>query len=120
MIRLSLQPLGDAGALGSDDHSDVTFNPWHDRQFGTLDHKGNWGVWDIEEVYERSRKGSGLTMTSNGRVTPGDYRIADGWGRITWGGDLNSVMACDRHNARLFDIRVRIYKMHSGFLGFAD
>jgi len=105
--RLGLQPMVTANTLGSGGHSDVAFNPWYSRQFGTVDQKGNWGVWDIEGAYERSRKGFGLTLkyTTNGRVTCGDHKT-DGWGQIKWGGDLNTVVACDRHTASLFDIRV--------------
>ena len=104
-----LQQLVEAGPTPGhvSDHTDVTFNPFYDRQFGTVDQKGNWKLWDIEGAYAPSRKGSGLTLKNS---TGGTLSTAegqwDGWGRIVWGADVNTVIACDRQRAALFDIRV--------------
>ncbi|KAF8533148.1 RNA polymerase I-specific transcription initiation factor RRN6-like protein [Trichophaea hybrida] len=108
--RLSLQPLVTRIPFGSDgtvEHADVAFNPWYFKQFGIIDQRGDWRVLDLEGSYEASRRGFGLMLSSvaNGRVTTGDELKGHGWGRITWGGDLNTVMTCDRHTAALFDIR---------------
>jgi hypothetical protein len=115
-ITFSTQPLATANFAGSDYHVDVTFNPWYDRQFATIDQKGTWRVWDIEGAYESSRKGSGITLksTAEGRTTVDDGQKGHGWGRITWGEDLNSVLACNRHTVGLFDIRVRICAIFHG------
>jgi hypothetical protein len=108
-IVFSAQPLTTANFVGSDYHVDVTFNPWYDRQFAAIDQKGTWRVWDIEGAYESSRKGSGITLksTAEGRMTVFDGQKGHGWGRITWGEDLNSVLACDRHTVALFDMRTK-------------
>ncbi|KAF8252355.1 hypothetical protein K440DRAFT_633635 [Wilcoxina mikolae CBS 423.85] len=108
--RLSLQPLVTRIPFGSDgtvEHADVAFNPWYFKQFGIIDQRGDWRVLDLEGSYEASRRGFGLRLSSvaNGRVTAGDELKGHGWRRITWGGDLNTVMTCDRHTAALFDIR---------------
>jgi len=109
--RLMLRQLVEAGpTLGHvSDHTDVTFNPFYDRQFGTVDQKGNWKLWDIEGAYAPSRKGSGLTLKNS---TGGTLSTAegqwDGWGRIVWGADVNTVIASDRQRAALFDIRTNV------------
>jgi hypothetical protein len=113
--RLSLQPLVTHIPFGSDgtvEHADVAFNPWYDKQFGIIDHQGDWRVLDLEGSYEASRKNFGMKLNcvAEGRMITGDEQKGNGWGRITWGGDLNTVMTCDRHTAALFDIRVIFYQ----------
>lgn len=97
---------------GSSDHVDIAFNPFYDRQFGTIDQKGHWNIWDIEGAYSAYRQSSGITLRSleKGRITTSET-IGEGWGRFIWGGDSNSILACDRQRAALFDIRVPIGDM---------
>ncbi|KAA8893934.1 RNA polymerase I-specific transcription initiation factor RRN6-like protein [Sphaerosporella brunnea] len=107
--EFSVQTLATANSVGKNGHADVTFNPWYDRQFAIIDQKGQWKVWDIEGAYESSRKGSGITLKSSadGCITVDDDQKSYGWGRIAWGEDLNSMMACDRHTVALFDMRAK-------------
>lgn len=91
-------------------HAHVEFNPWYERQFAVVDESGTWRIWDIEGRQSRdarTRKELALVEYTSGRVPGADDDAAGrGWGRIVWGGDLNTVLACDRKHAGLFDIRV--------------
>lgn len=95
---------------GGSVHAHVEFNPWYERQFAIIDESGKWRIWDIEGRQARDsrmRRDLALEGYASGHIsTPGD-ETGKGWGRIMWGGDLNTIMACDRKRAGLFDIRVR-------------
>lgn len=97
---VTLTPLTSGGVSH---HADVAFNPWYENQAGTIDGNGNWRVWDMNNRKPLNRN---IKHTAGGRVTVGDEERGDGWGRFAWGGDLNTVMACDRTTPALFDIRV--------------
>lgn len=95
-------------------HAHVEFNPWYERQFAVIDESGKWRIWDIEGRQSRDsrvRKELALVEYTSGYVPPADdgddgLATCKGWGRIVWGGDLHTVLACDRRRAGLFDIRV--------------
>lgn len=90
-------------------HAHVEFNPWYERQFAIVDEMGKWKIWDIEGRQSRDariqRQLASVEYTS-GHVPSADDDTGRGWGRIVWGGDLHTILACDRRRAGLFDIRV--------------
>lgn len=94
---------------GESVHAHVEFNPWYERQFAIVDESGKWRIWDIEGRQSqdaRIRKELALEEYTSGRVSSADDDTGKGWGRIVWGGDLFTVLACDRKRVGLFDIRV--------------
>ena len=97
---------------GGASHADITFNPWYQHQMGVIDHKGNWGVWDVEGG--RGAKRSYSAACTNGgmisRPVPSDRendepRQQDGWAKILWIGDVNTVLVCNRRKIEIFDTR---------------
>lgn len=101
----------DVSGTGKAAHAHVDFNPWYERQFAIIDESGKWGVYDIEGRQHRDlriRVDLNVEEYANGSIASEDG-TGGGWGRIVWGGDLNSVLACDRKRAGLFDIRVCYY-----------
>ncbi|OJD35523.1 rna polymerase i-specific transcription initiation factor rrn6-like protein [Diplodia corticola] len=115
--RLEASPLLYlASASHEQGYADVAFNPWYQRQFGTLDQEGNWTIYDIEG---RRGKKSGyrsvqalkgclappLTKSDLQEGTlPGNY---DGWGRVLWVNDVNTVLVCNRRILQIADFQGR-------------
>lgn len=112
--RLAAIPLASvAGGTGKRAHAHVAFNPWYEKQFGIIDEGGRWRVYDLEGAQARDwRVRSEVKVAETGRGFVGGggggggAEGGTGWGRMLWGGDVNSVIACDRKRAGLFDIRV--------------
>ncbi|KAI9711448.1 MAG: hypothetical protein M1812_007193 [Candelaria pacifica] len=93
-------------------HVDVTFNPWFERQFAIVDQEGSWSVWTIEDYRLRTRSayaGAG----KSGHVLKGASdelkatlpRQADGWGKLCWVGDGNTLLVCNRRRLAIFDLK---------------
>ncbi|KAF2010141.1 hypothetical protein BU24DRAFT_455279 [Aaosphaeria arxii CBS 175.79] len=106
ILALSIEQTGGAP------HADVTFNFEYQRQFGVVDQKGFWSVWDIDAGYRESEYKMSCTVTGSLDATPGEFATesgpglqADGWGRILWIGNVNTVVVCNRRVMRIFDIR---------------
>ncbi|OMP84489.1 hypothetical protein BK809_0001592 [Diplodia seriata] len=97
-------------------YADVAFNPWYQRQFGTLDQEGTWIIYDIEgrrgkkSHYRpiQARKGClapPLTRSDLQEGTlPGNY---DGWGRVLWINDVSTVLICNRRILQVADFQGR-------------
>lgn len=108
MSRFTAHPVVEVYA-GQSTHAHVEFNPWYERQFAIIDEKGKWKIWDIEGRQSRDariRRPIAAVEYTSGHVPSADDNTGRGWGRIVWGGDLYTVLACDRRRAGLFDIRV--------------
>jgi len=91
-------------------HAHVEFNPWFEKQFAVLDEKGGWKIWDTEG---RQRKGTNdhiVKEYANGRMPTddGSEDVIGGWGRLCWGGDLNTILVAGRKRAGVFDLRVNL------------
>jgi RNA polymerase I-specific transcription initiation factor RRN6 len=95
-----------ASGTGKRAHAHVAFNPWYEKQFGIIDEGGRWRVYDLEGAQARDwRIRSNVKVVEMGKGYVG-AEGGTGWGRLLWGADVNSVIACDRKRAGLFDIRV--------------
>jgi RNA polymerase I-specific transcription initiation factor RRN6 len=96
---------------GGAPHADVTFNPEYQRQFGLIDQQGNWGIWDIDRRRDANRASEvfascyviGQVREETDTVCP--QRRDDGWARITWIGDVNTIFVCSRRKAEVFNVR---------------
>jgi RNA polymerase I-specific transcription initiation factor RRN6 len=95
---------------GGFSHADVTFNPDYQRQFGIVDRMGNWSVWDIEG----GQRGSGYSITAvtAGLIAPESgiedqeaHTREDGWARILWIGDVNTIIVCNRRRLQLYGLK---------------
>ena len=87
------------------DHADVAFNPFFDSQFAIIDQRSHWTVTELgiaQFGINTLRKTSVVAEGDLAQETDGSQ---DGWGRISWGSGINSVMVCNRRRAAIFDIR---------------
>ncbi|KAH7398253.1 RNA polymerase I-specific transcription initiation factor RRN6-like protein [Pyrenochaeta sp. MPI-SDFR-AT-0127] len=87
-------------------HVDVTFNPDFQFQIGLVDQKQTWSVWDIEH----GRKGDAYAISRlvQGPISPSeDFDSAgeDGWSRILWIGDVNTLLVCNRRQLSIVGIK---------------
>lgn len=98
---------------GGTPHADVAFNPHYQRQFAIVDQKSNWSVWDIEGnrgSYTIGRTASG-TMEAMEEVNSGEEAEQstswkeDGWARVMWVGDANTILICKRRQLELIDLK---------------
>ncbi|KAF2027666.1 hypothetical protein EK21DRAFT_102370 [Setomelanomma holmii] len=89
----------DISQSGGSAHIDVAFNPDFQMQFAVVDQDQAWSVWDIE----RSRKSDRYAMSCSvqGQIGPPDDVDAvgeDGWARVAWVGDVNTILVCNRRH----------------------
>lgn len=87
----------DIKRTGGFPHADVAFNPDFQMQFAVVDQHHMWSIWDIDS----SRKSDVYTMSCHvqGHIVPqedDDSIGEDGWARISWVGDVNTVLICNR------------------------
>jgi len=82
---------------GGSPHADVTFNPDYQLQFAVVDQGQVWSVWDIQ--HKRGSSDYALSCLVQGPVVEGgDLAGEDGWARILWVGDVNTIMVCGRRS----------------------
>ncbi|KAI5820624.1 RNA polymerase I-specific transcription initiation factor RRN6-like protein [Pyronema omphalodes] len=93
--------------LNEAEHVDLTFSPWDDKQIGIVDGAGNWSIYHLHGRSSKNRADwpQQLLSYGTGKINPEDTRNSNVWGRIIWGADTNTIVACDRQIAKLFDIR---------------
>ncbi|ORY09601.1 RNA polymerase I-specific transcription initiation factor RRN6-like protein [Clohesyomyces aquaticus] len=97
-------------------HADVTFNPDYQRQVGFVDQDGNWSIWDIESGH-RGRSQYTVSCANRGSVVLDEEEEEDvlgakdsspredGWARILWIGDVNTIVVCNRRRLRIYDFK---------------
>lgn len=96
-------------------HADVAFNPWYQRQVAFIDQEGAWSVWDItgqqrkrlDYTAECLKTGTLVSLKTEPEDDIPEETPAreDGWARILWVGDVNTIVACNRRQLALFDLR---------------
>ncbi|KAI9794828.1 MAG: hypothetical protein M1816_002956 [Peltula sp. TS41687] len=93
---------------GGSPHSDVTFNPWYNRQFGIVDHEGHWSVWNVEG--ERVKRDTYRAKLEQGgpineyEVERNERAPTDGWGGICWVGNVYTFAVFGRRDFAMFDL----------------
>ena len=102
---ISANPIFDItlDQTGGVPHADVAFNPDYQHQYGVIDQQYNWSVWQIEsrvkrDEYSVSRLIGGAILPSE-RVDDGD-----GWARLLWAGDSNTLVVCNRRQLSLISL----------------
>lgn len=95
---------------GGAPHADVTFNPDFQLQCGIVDQQNTWSVWDIDYA----RKGSTYSMSCfvQGSIAPPEdlpQAGEDGWARILWVGDVNTLLVCNRRQLSIVSIKGASY-----------
>lgn len=93
--------------------ADVTFNPWISTQFGVVDIKGNFEIWDINSSKEGLRKldvninevtDSSISMAKTSS-TIYDTNELSNWKRITWSYDYNHILLMSRSSLTQFELK---------------
>lgn len=98
----------------SENYMDVSFNPWYARQFAIVDARGQWSIWDLERLHGKGSPEELLSGKSGhfyedynsnptSKVPQNDH--ADGWYRIMWACNINTMVICNRRNIAVFDIK---------------
>ena len=95
---------------GGAPHADVSFNPWHGKQFAIVDEEGRWSVWNID--FENKRRG-----LCNIEAGPAGYKHneqvqgletnsinADGWGCVLWACNIHTLLVFSRRTFILYNL----------------
>lgn len=88
-------------------HSDITFNPDYQLQFAVINQNSTWSVWDID--YRPKRGVYTVLRTLQGSIRPLDEANNpedDGWAKILWVGDVNTVVSCNRRVMCMISLQV--------------
>jgi len=113
MCPIGNVPIGDTGNVP---HADVAFNPYYQRQIAIVDQEWNWFVFDIDGGHRNRRYAVSRSVTGNMSMfdEPGpksEYTNTansakeDGWARIMWVGDANTILVCSRRHMELFNLK---------------
>jgi RNA polymerase I-specific transcription initiation factor RRN6 len=108
--------------MTTEDYMDVSFNPWYARQFAVVDARGYWSIWDLErqdgkgspEKLIPGKKGN-LNDGHNQDIVPRPAPIdhADGWYRILWACNINTIVVCNRRYIAVIDITSALVRLLS-------
>lgn len=121
--RLSANPVAvlTTERSNSKSHRDVSFNPWYARQFGVVDSTGLWSIWDIEGNQSRYSTQK-LTPGKSGDIHDGyepetvsrqlEPDSRNGWHRMLWVCDINTIVVCNRRHIAVFDLKVTPSRLH--------
>ncbi|KAF2121703.1 RNA polymerase I-specific transcription initiation factor RRN6-like protein [Lophiotrema nucula] len=116
--RIEVNPIASISIAqtGNVPHADVAFNSYYQRQVGLVDQQGGWSLWDIEGSGRYDAPYS-VSCTARGSINVGaDHvpaspteedrtKIEDGWARLLWVGDVNTLVVCDRRKLAVLDTR---------------
>ncbi|KUJ18094.1 uncharacterized protein LY89DRAFT_614583 [Mollisia scopiformis] len=104
-------------------HADVAFNPWYARQFAVVDDVGLWSIWDLDIAHGK-KASQILTAGKRGGIydsyepdplqEPLDLSHSDGWYKIMWICNINTILACNRRHIALIDLGAGISRLQSG------
>ena len=103
---------------GGQDHSDVSFHPSNQRKLAVVDVGGNWSIWHVQgrrthtarRLYKMVLQSSSKMFSwENKRRPKGIELYFDGWHKLLWiscnADGVNRLLVCNRHDAKLFDIK---------------
>ncbi|KAF2451599.1 hypothetical protein P171DRAFT_426100 [Karstenula rhodostoma CBS 690.94] len=97
---------------GKTPYADVAFNPHYQRQFAIVDQKSSWSVWDIDGtrrsyVVKRATSGNMSAKEDDNEEQAENLepRKEDGWARVMWVGDANTLLVCNRKRIELIDLK---------------
>jgi RNA polymerase I-specific transcription initiation factor RRN6 len=122
--RLNPNPVATLATerITTEDYMDASFNPWYARQFAVVNARGYWSIWDLER---QDGKGSREQLISGKKGNfeddynpnpisnpqPNDH--ADGWYRILWACNINTIVVCNRRRIAVIDIKSAPFRLPS-------
>ena len=102
---------------GGASHSDVAFNLFTADQFAVIDQQGSWSIFNIER-HRRRQDLWDLRLWRSGRVDVNDHDAADsssalndGFGRISWVRDSDTLFVASRTSLALFGLQGGIKRL---------
>lgn len=94
--------------------ADITFNPWASTQFGVVDVKGNFAIWDINTKKDSRTKIKKLVLKQKKmmdsdtfqEIDPSIYEVTElsNWKKITWSHDYNHIFVISRSSLTQFTL----------------
>ncbi|KAK0116979.1 hypothetical protein ONS96_012821 [Cadophora gregata f. sp. sojae] len=107
-----------AQRTGSKSHADVTFNPWFSRQIAVVDTRGYWTVWEVDTRNNHSKNTSETLVpkkaggvydcwANDGFLKVPSLGHFDGWYRILWASNLNTIVVSNRRHVTVFDVKAQ-------------
>lgn len=105
--RLDTNPIVEISVAqtGGCSHSDVTFNPWYQQQFGIVDTRGQWTVWEIDQTKSSRQELSTARIVKSG-ILPLPLKHhrprLDGWASIEWIHDVGLIIVANRRDVMIF------------------
>ncbi|KAF4634983.1 hypothetical protein G7Y89_g3129 [Cudoniella acicularis] len=122
--RLSPNPVASfkVEETGLLDHVDFAFNPWYARQSVVVDSSGKWCISDVEGAM--SRRASQKVVSGRKGCIDDGYRSSlfqqppqndpsDGWHRILWICNINTIAVCSRWHVAVFDVKAKAKRLRS-------
>ncbi|KAH8811781.1 RNA polymerase I-specific transcription initiation factor RRN6-like protein [Xylogone sp. PMI_703] len=101
------------GDSSSVTHVDVSFNPWFIRQFGVVDEQGTWSLWIIEGR-KRGHRDMEISAGRTGQIYDSNVPLnSDGWHRILWVANVNTIAVCGRRHLAVFDVKAKPTRLNS-------
>lgn len=94
-------------------HADVAFNPWNQYGLAIVDQAGDWAIFELPKEHRGSQmykpkllhRGSLEGFPEISKVTGQTTALQpDGWARILWLGDKNTLLLCTRRTLQLLSI----------------
>lgn len=102
LITLRMPPLGNAEC------ADVAFNPWYQRQLAAVNSAGCFVVWTFQGNQLVEAENLGGNMSEQFSVDDEDrdaFHHYDGWHKISWIGNANTIVVCNRTRLEAFELR---------------
>ncbi|KAF2222890.1 RNA polymerase I-specific transcription-initiation factor-domain-containing protein [Elsinoe ampelina] len=110
-LKVSVLCVIPTGFMSVPVHSHASVNPWFERHFATVSATGAWHVWEgaspllHEGVEDATRIADGVIRESDSEQDIDDSTVQyDGWTRILWVRDTDTLMVCTRTQVCLVDV----------------
>ena len=84
---------------------DVTFNPWFDEQFAIINERGQWSVSEFDR--EQNVKNPLFDDAFSHGNSENRDTLQDGWGKMLWVADVNTMVIAHRHSLNVYNIKSR-------------
>lgn len=105
--------------------ADVTFDLWDPQRFATIDQGFHWHIWSMKVqirihglcTLEKESGGNFVTDSHLDQDLP--KLVLDGWARILWVNDVDTLFIASRRTIALFDISVEPVSLDVPELGLS-
>ncbi|KAL8795667.1 MAG: hypothetical protein Q9195_001905 [Heterodermia aff. obscurata] len=102
---------------GGASHSHIAFNPFIADQFAVIDQQGSWNIFNIErhhrhqDLWDLRLWRSGYVDVRDHDATDSSNALKDGFGRISWVQDSNTLFVASRTSLGLFSLQGSVRRL---------